>query len=109
MTLRNRILSIVISGAALCLAADDLPPLPDTPKKPVTDTYQGVQVIDDYRWLEPPADPDVRKWSEQQNTRTRTYLDRLPSRAAITERPLAPIAVPCPSGWTGHQIGRAHV
>ena len=41
--------------------------IPQTPKKPVTDDYQGVQVVDDYRWLEPSADPEVRKWSDQQN------------------------------------------
>ena len=77
---------VLLAAAALSLAADDLPPIPETPKKPVTDEYQGVQVVDDYRWLEPPADPDVRQWSAQQNTRTRAYLDHLPSRPAITER-----------------------
>ena len=38
-----------------------------TPKKPVTDTYQGVQVVDDYRWLENSGDPAVRQWAEAQN------------------------------------------
>ena len=47
---------------------------------------QGVQVVDDYRWLEPATDADVRQWSNQQNTRTRAYLDRLPTRAAIADR-----------------------
>jgi prolyl oligopeptidase len=65
------------------MAADDLPSIPSTPKKPVTDDYQGVHVVDDYRWLEPPSDPDVRQWSDQQNTRTRAYLDRMASRSAI--------------------------
>ncbi len=69
-----------------CLAADDLPPIPPTPKNPVTNEYQGVQVVDDYRWLEAPSDPDVRQWSAQQNARTRSYLDHLPSRPAIVER-----------------------
>lgn len=86
MNLRGFLPGSLILGSALCLAADDLPPQPETPKKPVTDTYQGVQVVDDYRWLEPPADPEVRQWSARQNARTRAYLDRLPSRSAITER-----------------------
>src|ERR1700690_2014918 len=76
----------VLACAIVCLAADDLPPIPPTPKKPVTDEYQGVAVVDDYRWLEPSNDPEVRKWSDQQNARTRSYLDGLANRAAIVER-----------------------
>jgi len=70
----------------LCIAADELPAIPQTPKKPVTDEYQGVQVVDDYRWLEPSVDADVRKWSDQENARTRAYLDRLANRAPLVER-----------------------
>jgi prolyl oligopeptidase len=86
MRLQHRLLAVFLAGAFVCLAADDLPPVPQTPKKPVTDDYQGVQVVDDYRWLEPSADPEVRKWSDQQNTRTRSYLDDLANRSAIVER-----------------------
>jgi prolyl oligopeptidase len=81
-----RPLFVLVVFATLCLAADDLPSIPQTPKKPVTDEYHGVQVVDDYRWLEPPSDPDVRQWSNQQNARTRAYLDRLSSRPAIAAR-----------------------
>ncbi len=51
--------------------------LPATPKKPVTDTYQGVQVVDEYRWLENGSDPAVKKWAEAQNE-----FARAPSRQA---------------------------
>ncbi|MEY2601331.1 MAG: prolyl oligopeptidase [Verrucomicrobiota bacterium] len=54
-----------------------------TPKKPVTDEYQGVKVEDNYQWLENDADPAVKTWSESQNQQTRAYLDKLPDRAAI--------------------------
>ncbi|MGD1092143.1 MAG: hypothetical protein ABSB35_09140, partial [Bryobacteraceae bacterium] len=57
-------------------AGDELLPVPPTPKKPVTDNYQGVSVTDDYRWLETPG-PDVHEWSNQQNARTRSYLDQI--------------------------------
>ena len=63
-----------------------IPKPPDTPKHPVTDEYQGVKVADDYRWIENWDDPAVKQWSAAENARTREYLDRLPSRAAIKDR-----------------------
>jgi prolyl oligopeptidase len=53
---------------------------PKTPKSEVTDRYHGIPVMDDYRWLEDPADPEVRHWTEEQNRLTRAYLDALPRR-----------------------------
>ena len=35
---------------------------PDTPKHRVIDEYHGVQVGDDYRWLEDTQDSQVRWW-----------------------------------------------
>ena len=61
-------------------------PVPGTPKKPVFNEYHGVKVEDDYQWLEKDADPAVKAWSAEQNTRTRAYLDKLPDRAAIAAR-----------------------
>ena len=60
--------------------------MPSTPKRPVTDTYHGVAVVDDYRWLEDGDDPEVHAWSEAQNARTRAFLDHLPSVDAIRRR-----------------------
>ncbi len=77
--------AILLSATPL-RAADELPPIPPTPKKSVTDEYNGVKVTDDYRWLEPAADPEVRQWSSQQNARTRSYLDHLPTWPAMVER-----------------------
>jgi prolyl oligopeptidase len=59
---------------------------PATPRHPVTDTYQGVKIVDDYRWLEDWNDPAVKQWSAAENARTREYLDHLPERAAIKQR-----------------------
>src|SRR5579872_3538861 len=86
MRIGHPCIAVFLAASILGIAADNLLPIPQTLKNPVTDEYQGVQVVDDYRWLEPPADPDVRTWSDQQNARTRAYLDRLPNRAEIVER-----------------------
>lgn len=71
--------------AALAWAAE-IPPAPETPKKPVTDQYHGVSVTDDYRWLENFDDPAVKAWSDAQNQRARVYLDGLASRPAVKKR-----------------------
>src|SRR2546425_1987868 len=57
-----------------------------TPKKPVTDEYQGVKVEDPYQWLEQNDSAEVKAWSDAQNTRTRAYLDKLPDRATVEKR-----------------------
>ena len=59
---------------------------PPTKKLPVTDTYHGVSVTDDYRWLEDSSDPAVRKWSDAQNAHARGVLDNLPNVDAIRAR-----------------------
>jgi len=59
------------------------PPLPVTPRHPVTDEHWGVQVTDDYRWLENGSDPAVRAWSDSETAVARAFLDSLPARPAI--------------------------
>ena len=59
---------------------------PETRKIPVADSYHGVTVVDDYRWLEDWNDPQVKKWSDAQNDHARAFLDRLPNVAAIRTR-----------------------
>ena len=62
------------------------PALPDTPKRPVEDTYHGQVVREDYRWLEDAADPSVRRWSDAENLVARDFLDGIPQRPQILER-----------------------
>ena len=73
---------------ALLATAATAQPLqyPEAPRKRVTDTYHGIEVAEDYRWLEDGKDPAVRKWSLDQLAVTRAYLDALPSRARLQER-----------------------
>ena len=59
---------------------------PPTARKPVVDTYHGVAVTDDYRWLEDDNAPDVKAWVEAQNKLTRAYLDGIAQRPEIARR-----------------------
>lgn len=70
----------------LLLPATVLAGPPETPKKPVTDTYHGVAVADPYRWLEDWNDPAVKAWSEAQNAHARAFLDKLPGTDQIRTR-----------------------
>jgi prolyl oligopeptidase len=59
---------------------------PKNPKKSAEDEYHGIQVTDDYRWLEDASDPAVSQWTAEQNRFTRAYLDRIPARDDIYSR-----------------------
>ena len=74
--LRSAALAILSTTMAIAQA-------PATLKKPVTDTYHGVTVVDNYRWLEKDSDPEVKTWSAAQNRYARAFLDGQPSRAAL--------------------------
>jgi prolyl oligopeptidase len=72
---------------ALVTASVAAPPdRPSTAKRPVTDTYHGVTVTENYRWLEDDASPEVKRWVTEQNASTRAYLDAIPARPAIRAR-----------------------
>jgi prolyl oligopeptidase len=76
-----------------------------TPVKDVVDTYQGVAVVDPYRWLEDGADPKVKAWGEKQNARTRAYLDGLPARRPIFDRLMAQASATSESFYALHLAG----
>ncbi len=59
---------------------------PPTLKTPVTNTYFGTAVIDDYQWLENFDDPAVKAWNAIENEVSRAYLDKLPARESIAAR-----------------------
>ena len=86
----NIALSATVLALSACLVvigcSGGAPRLPETAIIPVTDTYHGVEVIDNYRWLENGDDPEVRHWSEAQNRYARWVLDHIPAREAIATR-----------------------
>ena len=62
-------------------------PLPaiDTPREPVTTTYHGEDVTEDYRWLEEDAER-TREWTAAQDSRARAHLESLPFHEPIRSR-----------------------
>src|SRR3982750_1294363 len=70
---------------------------PPTEKKPVTDEYHGVKVVDEYRWLEESGSPAVKAWSDAQNKHSRAWLDARPDRAGIEAKLTALYAKDTPS------------
>src|ERR1700693_1075511 len=93
---KGALLSFVVLSAFLAL---DPPRPPATPRRPVTDVYNGASVRDDYRWLEKWPDPQVQKWSEAQNNYARYVLDGLPGREAIERRVRELEASPSPQDF----------
>ncbi len=68
------------------LSAAEVAPPPETPKRPVQDSMQGVTITEDYRWLEDGKADEVKAWTDAQNARTRAFLDGLAVRKPIAAR-----------------------
>lgn len=74
-----------------------------TRKVDVVDIIHGINVPDPYRWLEKDDDPEVKKWLEEQNTLTRSVLDKIEIRNAIKNRlsqlfRIDTVGIPVPKG-----------
>ena len=80
MAWKLRIFGLVLGAISFVWPADAQV---RTARKAVSDTYHGVAVADDYRWLENAADPKVKEWTRAQNEHARGYLDKAPNRAAL--------------------------
>jgi prolyl oligopeptidase len=59
---------------------------PKAKVEPVEDTVQGHKIVDRYRYLENPNDPDTKLYVEQELSYTRSILDPLPGRRTINTR-----------------------
>ncbi|WP_158840037.1 prolyl oligopeptidase family serine peptidase [Polaribacter sp. L3A8] len=59
---------------------------PKTNKKPVVDSYFGIDVVDNYRWLEDDESPETKAWVKEENQVTFKYLDQIPYRKQLKER-----------------------
>ena len=61
-------------------------PVVETPRIPVTTSYHGVEVTEDYRWLEDDTSEDTIAWTKAQQHLTGSYFDAVPWRATLRAR-----------------------
>ena len=62
-----------------------LPPPPAVQAIPVTDTYFGTKIVDNYRWLEDGSSPQTQSFIDAENAYTQRYLDHAPIHPQISE------------------------
>jgi prolyl oligopeptidase len=61
-------------------------PVVRAPRIPVTDTYHGIDVTEDYRWLENFAAGETIAWNKAQQDRTGSYFGGIAWRDALRAR-----------------------
>jgi len=74
------------SGAGHSPTVSDSAVLPKAKVAPVEDMVQGHKIVDRYRYLEDPNNPDTKLYVEQELSYTRALLDPLPGRDKINAR-----------------------
>ena len=77
---RKRALFVLIASIPLLGAKFQYPP---APRGNVVDDYNGIRVPDPYRWLENPDNPHSRKWIQEENALTASYLSTVPNTGKI--------------------------
>jgi len=89
---RNAIVLLLLVLAA-CATTTTAPPAqppkvaaPVTEAKPVTETIQGVEITDPYRWLEDQESPATRDWINRENAYTDAMLGQLPEKPRLAQR-----------------------
>ena len=53
--------------------------VPTAMKRPVTDEYHGVKVLDDYRWLEDGKSAETKQWLAAENAYSLHYFEHAPA------------------------------
>ena len=79
-------IAVLLTIAALiwgCGNKIETPPVAEL--VPVSNTYHGTEIIDNYQWLENSADPEVQDWDRGQNEYSRTILDAIPCRSKVED------------------------
>jgi prolyl oligopeptidase len=78
---------LVITSAAVLAAQTPMRlHYPAAPRTDQVDDFHGIKISDPYRGLEDADVPATRKWVEQENELTFSYLSKLPGREALRAR-----------------------
>lgn len=78
-----RIGAMIVFSSSLAFQTG-VPPV--AARRPAVDVYHGVEVTDDYRWLEDGTSAEVKAWAQGQNRVTRAYLDTIPFAPRLREK-----------------------
>ena len=70
------------------LLTDRMGTLPsiETTRIPITTSYHGLDITEDYRWLEDSSSAETVAWTQAQRELTRAYFDSLPWRDGLRAR-----------------------
>ncbi|WP_284619516.1 prolyl oligopeptidase family serine peptidase [Aquabacterium humicola] len=75
-----------LAAAAKAGARVKSPALPVARIEPVKETFFGETVVDPYRWMENPKDPDWEPFMRGQDAHARAVLNGIPGRDALKRR-----------------------
>ena len=80
------LLALAVAACTSTQSVNKVPPPPQTEVRAVTETIQGVQITDPYRWLEDQNSPETRAWIDRQNAYTDSVLSTLPDKQRFAQR-----------------------
>ena len=75
-------------AAPLGAGTPSVPEYPKTYAQDLTETIFGEEVADPYRWLEDDRSLETGEWVKTQNKVTFGYLEKIPYRQELKERPV---------------------
>ena len=73
-------------ASGLRVQARAFSPGPTARIEPVAEAFYGQTVVDPYRWMESPTDPDWLPWLRANDAHARATLEALPDHAALRAR-----------------------
>lgn len=86
--MRTRILLIAVASVFLmqCTQKQTVEKPPLAPEKPVTDTYFGTEVTDNYQYMENTEDSTVLNWLKAQSEYAKTVLGSIDARQELLDK-----------------------